>query len=75
MIDLHLHSGWTDFFLEEQEKRSPEEIRARIETFWQSMKKRGSFYHGMQEDLKGQTGTSSAVQAWSSRTIIRIGNS
>ena len=41
MIDLHLHSGWTDFFHEEQEKRSPKEIRARIETFLAKYEEKG----------------------------------
>lgn len=30
LTDLHLHSGWTDFLQEEQQKRSPEEVEHRI---------------------------------------------
>ena len=41
MIDLHLHPGWTYFNPQAQKKRSPEEIKQRIETFWKIYAEKG----------------------------------
>ena len=41
LIDLHLHPGWTDFFPQEREARSPAERAARIALFLKKYRENG----------------------------------